>query len=54
MTNQLGINFNAARESSTVASHILRDLYLSGQYYIKNNMKKQLCQIFLEFYIDQE
>ena len=50
VTKQLGIGFNATRESSKVSFYILWNVYLSGQYtYIK-----KLSHILLEFYIDEE
>ena len=47
----LGINFNAARESSAALSHIFGALSSSGKDIIKKDIKKQLCHIFLEFCI---
>ena len=51
VTNQLGISFNAARESSTASSH---NLNLSGHILLKRNLQKQVCHTFLEFYDNQE
>ena len=36
----MGIGFNATRESSKVSFYILRNVYLSGQYTIKEGYKK--------------
>ena len=57
VTNQSGINLNAARESSTASSHIFfLVIHLSGQYDIllKKDIKEQLSHMFFEFYIHQE
>ena len=40
VTKQLGIGFSATRESSKVSFYILWNVYLSGQYTIKEGYKK--------------
>ena len=51
---QLGINFNAVRQSSTTSSHIVWVLYSPEQYAIKKRYKEKLCHGFFEFYTDQK
>ena len=51
VTDQLGISFNDARESSTALSHVIWVLFLLGQYSIKKGCKeKSMSPISWVFY----
>ena len=53
LTNQSGISFNVATESSTALSSIFGATY-QGTILRKKDLQKQLYHTFLEFYINQE
>ena len=53
LTNQSGISFNVAIESSTALWNIFGAIY-QGTILHKKDLQKQLYHTFLEFYINQE